>query len=171
MQVGDHRDAIFRLLQADEGHLGARHVLLRRLQELRDFLVGPDLGAVAFFDHARRIGEARMGAGLLAQGAMQVRAGAIGAAGVDRVAGLALGEDGFAGLDVGHWQHRAPIDRSFGDCTAAAGVFGDFDGVARLLDRMRRENARGNFTKADDGQTGRQHRANDFVERKVAHSP
>ena len=160
------------LLQAHEGHLGAVDVGLRALHELVDVLVVPDrlLGREGL--HAVGIGEARMAAGLAADHAPEVRAGAVGAAVVGVVAGLALGEDGLAGGDVGGRQHRAPVGRNVRRRRRRRRRLRRRDLIARLLPApFLAEDAAGELHEARRWPGRRQHGAGDLVEGQVAHCP
>lgn len=171
LEVGDQVDPIFRLLDADERHLGAGDVLLRALDELVEVIVVPHRLLAAEVGHASRVGEAAVRAGLAAHDAPEVRAGAVRAALLDRVAGLALRERSLARRHVGGRQDRAPVRRRVRDRAAAAALFRDLDHIAGLGRMLRGEDTRRELTKADNGQTRRQDGAGDLVERKVAHNP
>uniref|UniRef100_A0A0N4ZD58 LigA n=1 Tax=Parastrongyloides trichosuri TaxID=131310 RepID=A0A0N4ZD58_PARTI len=113
-QPGDQVDAGLLVADAGEGHLGARHIAARRVDEVIQLVIVPGRGFGLMLGHGVRIGEARAVHGGAADHGEQVRADAVGAARVDGVAGLATREGGFTGGQVGGRQDRAPVDRQGG---------------------------------------------------------
>ena len=172
MQVGDHIDPVFWLLQADKAHLGARNVLLGFFHELINMLVVPDWLLAAKLGHAGRIGKAPMAAGLASDNAPQVRACAIGTAIVSIVTGLALLEDGFPGLHVSGGQNRSPIWGNIGhNSPTSTTCIGDFDRVAGFGRCGLFEHGRRQFLQTRDGKGRHKDGTGDFIERQVAHNP
>jgi len=170
MQIGDHGDPVFLTAKADEGHLGAWHVLGRCLQVFIEVLVVPDWLLGAKLDTRGRVGIARVRGGFGADNPVKVRTRAVGAARIKAVARGALAGDGLSGLDVGDRQNRSPIGWHFRRRRISGGDFlGHFDGVAHLLGRFDGEQDGRNLPNRQNSQTGREHAARDFVEGQIAH--